>query len=90
MIHELKILPIHFTPIKQGDKKAEVRKNDRNFRIGDELLLKEFIPKDYWDPEDPKESEYSGEILHRKITHILNGGKFGIAKGYVVLSLTKI
>lgn len=41
MIHELKILPEYFNEIMYGRKKFEVRFNDRNFKVGDTLLLKE-------------------------------------------------
>lgn len=90
MIHKLKILPSHFSAVKDGRKKFEVRKNDRFYKEGDEVLLEEFVPQSYWDPEDPKSDEYSGEFLHRKITYILRGGQFGIEAGYVVLGLSKI
>ena len=39
MIHNLKILPEHFTPVLDGLKLAELRKNDRNFQVGDILVL---------------------------------------------------
>lgn len=84
-IHELKTWPVFFTAVKEGRKTFEVRKNDRNFQVGDELLLREFIPADYFDFGD--EEKYSGEICHRKITYILKGGEFGIDKDTVILGL---
>ena len=90
MIHKLKTWPIPFQLVKDGIKNYEVRKNDRFFKKGDELLLEEFTPKDYWDPEEPMQDEYTGEILHRKVTHVLRGNQFGIKKGYVILSIEKI
>jgi ASC-1-like (ASCH) protein len=41
-IHELKIWPEHFDAITKGWKTAELRINDRNFRRGDLMLLKEY------------------------------------------------
>ena len=42
MIHELKILPQYFKEVISGSKTFEIRKNDRNFCIGDRLVLKEW------------------------------------------------
>lgn len=88
MIHELKTWPHFFSAIASGDKNFEVRKNDRNFQLGDELLLREFKPENY-DDEVPGE-HYTGRILHRQIRYILQGGEFGINEGYVVLGLAKL
>lgn len=41
MIHELKIESKYFTDILKGIKKFEIRKNDRNYQVGDYLILKE-------------------------------------------------
>ena len=40
MIHSLKILPEHFYPVVSDLKRAELRKNDREFSEGDYLELK--------------------------------------------------
>ena len=47
MQHELKILPEFFTAIIFGKKKFEIRKNDRDFRVGDVLKLMEYDGKNY-------------------------------------------
>jgi ASC-1-like (ASCH) protein len=46
MIHELKTHPQYFSMVFAGTKNFEVRKNDRNFKYSDELILKEFIPEE--------------------------------------------
>lgn len=89
LIHELKTWPSFFNVVKTGLKNFEVRKDDRPFSIGDELLLREFVPKDYY--EDQTQDEYyTGNICHRKIIYILYGDQFGIEKGFVVLGLTQV
>ncbi|MGR3221326.1 MAG: DUF3850 domain-containing protein [Candidatus Anammoxibacter sp.] len=85
MVHELKIYPMYFREVKSGAKPFEVRKNDRDYKVGDELLLKEFVPVGYY--EDENKEYYTGEICHRKITYVLKGGDFGIEKGTAVLGL---
>lgn len=44
MKHELKIWPQYYCRVEDGSKTFEVRKNDRNFQMGDSVILKE------WDP----------------------------------------
>jgi len=89
LIHELKTWPEYFQTVKTGIKPFEVRKDDRPFQIGDELLLKEFVPKNYY--EDQTQDEYyTGNICHRKITYILRGGNFGLEKGYVILGVAPV
>lgn len=76
-IHELKILPEFFQPLISGLKTSEIRKDDRGFRVGDELWLEEWI-----------DGEYTDRVVARKISHIVNGGQHGIEKGYALLSLS--
>lgn len=77
--HSLKTWPEHFENILSGVKTFEIRKNDRDFRIGSFLQLFEY---------DPETKEYSGRWLMKRVTHILNGGQFGIEQGFVVMSLS--
>ncbi len=89
MIHELKTWPQYFLQVSAGTKKFELRKNDRGFKVGDEVLLKEFVPAGYY--EDEPADRYTGNILHRKIDYIFHGeGTIGLSEGYVILSLSKI
>ena len=41
MAHELKTYPKYFQETIEGNKPFEIRKNDRNFQVGDVLILKE-------------------------------------------------
>jgi hypothetical protein len=84
-IYRLKTWPEFFQAVKDGRKNFEVRKNDRSFCVGDELLLEEFVPENYYN--DQPEAYYTGQVCHRKIHYILNGGQFGVEEGYVVLAL---
>ncbi len=76
--HRLKIWPEYFSPVVFGTKNFEVRKNDRNYQVGDILVLQEYR-KDIL--------EYTGRICVKQVTYILKGGDFGIAPNFCVLGL---
>ena len=40
--HQLKILPQYFQAVAIGDKSFEIRKNDRDYKVGDNIVLKEY------------------------------------------------
>ncbi len=41
MTHELKIQPKYFNAVLMGTKNFEIRKNDRDYHVGDRLWLRE-------------------------------------------------
>lgn len=79
MRHELKIHPQYFKAVESGRKYWEIRKNDRDFKVGDEVLLRE------WD-----NTEYSGKEILAEITYMLDDKFAGLAEGYVVFSIKPI
>lgn len=84
MIHELKILPKWFEAVQSNKKHFELRKNDRNFKVGDILILKEF---------QYDKGTYTGRRVKRKVNYILCGDDsytLGLAKGYCILGLENI
>lgn len=76
MIHELKILPEYFNEVQSHNKQFELRKDDRDYRVGDWILLKEF-----------ENGSYTGrECGCFGITYILrNCPEYGLADGYCIL-----
>ena len=46
-IHELKILTEYFQDNIHNQKNFEIRENDRDFKVGDALMLKEWDGKEY-------------------------------------------
>jgi hypothetical protein len=78
MIHELKTLTGFFDDIRREKKNFEIRENDRNFQVGDTLILREWLPG---------LNKYSGDEITVTVTYILKGGQFGIHRDYVVMSI---
>ncbi len=64
MIHELKCWPMYFQSLYIGEKEFEVRKNDRDFKVGDSLYLREYniaIPR------------YTGRTMMKRVTYLIQG-----------------
>jgi hypothetical protein len=76
-VHHLKCWPEVFTEMLEGRKTAEFRLNDRDFKVGDMLLIRE------WDNE---KRVYTHREISRRVTHVLASG-FGMPPGYAMLSL---
>lgn len=76
--HQLKVWPEFFGPLSTGEKTFEVRKDDRGFRVGDVLELREFSVLDGFSEKEP---------LRRIVTYLLAGPAFGIERGFCVMGL---
>jgi hypothetical protein len=84
--HELKSWPEFFEPVLRRTKNFELRKNDRGYKIGDVLLLREW---------EPKTKIYTGRECRRTVEYVLEGiGTGGIEPlkglsiGYCILGLS--
>jgi Domain of unknown function (DUF3850) len=77
--HELKTWPEQWRALARGEKPFEVRRDDRDFEVGDHLILDEFDPR--------PNAEQSGRAVDAWITYKLVGGQFGIEEGFCVLGL---
>jgi hypothetical protein len=60
-VHKVKSWPKLFAAAKNGEKQHELRKNDRDYKVGDLLVLQEF---------DPETQSYSGCEICVEITYI--------------------
>lgn len=78
-LHKLKTLQPFFEDVFNNVKEFEVRKNDRDFEVGDRLQLIEHGDN----IERPR-------YVLKDIKYILFGGQYGISEGYVVLGLKEI
>lgn len=82
-IHNLKIRPDHFQAVLNGVKKAEFRRDDRNFLVGDYLCLNEYGQCLH----DSQLIGFTGEIVYVLVTHITDLSEW--APGYVMLSIQR-
>ncbi|HBQ3047726.1 TPA: DUF3850 domain-containing protein [Klebsiella quasipneumoniae subsp. similipneumoniae] len=74
--HDLKIYPEFFSAVCTGVKRAELRKNDRDYIVGDTLHLMETLRGS---------CHRTGEYINVTITHIADVGEW--MPGYVLLSV---
>lgn len=79
--HELKTWPDQFNEIRIGWKLHEFRKNDRDFKTEDLVLLREF---------EPIPGRYTGEQELVQILSISYGPEWGIPDGFCVWSLRRL
>lgn len=71
--HNLKILPEYFEAVINDEKTFEIRKNDRNFIVGDIAVLKEF-----------ENGSYTGRFVEAEITYLTD---FEQKENFVVFSI---
>ena len=79
--HRLKTWLGPFEELKAGKKTFEWRKADRDFRVGDRLVLQKFDPT-----AKGGEGEYMGEELLVVVSHVMTEG-FEMTPGFCILSI---
>lgn len=88
-VHKLKLFPEYFDAVANGIKTFEIRKNDRDYKVGDTLHLYEF---------DPEVNGYllSSRLLETRtcdvaVTYILTHEDFpdGIPEDYCVMGIRR-
>ncbi len=67
MIHALKQYPKFFSDVTTGKKLFEVRKNDRDYQVGDLLALNEY---------DPETQSYTGASVLVYVDYILDNPEY--------------
>jgi ParB family transcriptional regulator, chromosome partitioning protein len=75
--HFLKTEAEFYGEVERGVKTFELRKNDRDYKVGDIVILKETT-----------DGKHTGRQLPPKmITYILHGPIFGLPEGYCIFQL---
>lgn len=87
-LHELKIKYEYLFEIALGNKTFELRKNDRDYQVGD---LIHFIIADIKQSDKLDNGLYIGQDDLYKITYILkNVEQYGLDKDYCILAIKKL
>lgn len=73
--HNLKINTEYFEAVKSGIKNFEIRLNDRNFEVGDTVILHEI-----------KNDTLTGRMFFLEISYLFHGGQYGLVDGYCIFS----
>lgn len=87
MVHALKTDPQTYDDVVSRRKKFEIRKNDRDFRVGDVLSLCR-TESTGAQMAAGAELVYSGVTCSVRVTHILEG--YGLQVGWVVMSIEHV
>ena len=85
-IHKLKTDPEVFQAIVDGRRTFEIRFNDRNFKVGDELVLLETIYTLEEQIKNGKPLLFSGNELRKTVSYVLSS--YGLQAGWVILGIT--
>ena len=86
-VHELKTWRIFFDDLASGMMTFNIRREDRDFGIGDIALFREWLPT---------EDRFSGRETRKLITYVVHGGAgnfrplAGLKPGYCVLGLAEV
>lgn len=83
--HGLKIWTADFDAVASGRKTVELRKDDRNYAVGDTLILREYQPIERLDSKYG-DGHYTGREIWVTITHALRDEQY-LQSGYVALSI---
>jgi len=78
MEHELKVWIDYYNDIENGSKKFELRYNDRDFKVGDKLRLREY---------DNIQNFYTDREVTKTVTYILSDTQFGLKENWIVMGL---
>lgn len=79
MFHHLKIYPDFFESIIDGSKTFEIRKNDRDYHVGDYLYLNEYFPK----------KGYSYRFIKVLVTYVFSDSLY-VKDGFVILGIRRV
>ena len=74
--HNLKTVPPYFQQVQDGKKKFELRKNDRDYAVGDYLKLEEF------------DGKLTGRTHVTVVLYLLKDcPEYGLKDGYCILGI---
>lgn len=84
--HGLKTIQPYFDQVKNGTKTAELRKNDRDFKVGDYILLQEY---EYYGTTLIPNGRYTTNAILAEITDVCHYPA-ALKDGWVMLSFKRL
>jgi hypothetical protein len=76
-VHTLKIADAWYRALAMGEKRSELRRNDRDFQVGDTINFTN------------RAGELRDKYTSWRITHVLEDFE-GLADGYAILSVRRV
>lgn len=80
-VHDLKCEKSIWRSVQSNEKTFEIRYNDRDFQVGDDLLLRAY---------DAEKPEYTGDWSLVRVGYILTDKQYGMQDGYVIMAIKQI
>lgn len=87
--HELKTWPEPFAAVLDGSKTYEIRVDDRGFKVGDRLRLREYDPHFHCD-RITCIGRYTGREILVEVTHLSPGGSWGLPANMCVMAIRRV
>lgn len=84
MNHDLKIWPQYYCRVADGSKTFEVRKNDRGFQTGDEVVLREWSPTKATVVKYVPSGDGGAQVIRVECVEGYTGNKLIFKIGYVL------
>ncbi len=90
--HTLKTDAVVFEMSQSGIKSWEIRFNDRDYSVGDILILKEtrFTGKEMSQSILKAPLIFTGRSLTRRVISIVKGPAYGLKEGWVIMEVEKV
>ena len=89
-LHELKILHKYLVDVDLGNKTFELRKNDRDYQVGDLIHFIDIREDDSTANKNQIEPNIDENTLYR-ITYVLKDvEKYGLDRDYCILAIKKL
>lgn len=89
-LHELKILHKYLVEVDLGNKTFELRKNDRDYQVGDLIHFIDIREDDSTTNKNKIEPYIDENTLYR-ITYVLKDvEKYGLDRDYCILAIKKL
>lgn len=88
-VHDLKTDSKAFHNTVVGNKRFEIRLNDRNFKFGDILILREtaFTGEQMRKHPSNYPFRYTGSFAVVRVTNLLHGPIYGLENGWCIMSV---